>query len=60
MNDKHKITPHKGGRTDRLSARISPDEKKRIQARLEASGEGLADWIMRHVRDEEVFAEDEQ
>jgi uncharacterized protein (DUF1778 family) len=37
---------HKGGRTMRLDARLSPDEKAKLQAAAKAAGKSLSDFIM--------------
>jgi len=40
------ITPHKGGRTARFEARLTPAEKKAICAVIRASGLSFADWLV--------------
>jgi uncharacterized protein (DUF1778 family) len=37
---------HKGGRTMRLDARLSPEEKATLQAAAKAAGKSLSDFIM--------------
>ena len=34
MTTKRKVTPYKGGRTTEVRARLTPDEKKRLQTIL--------------------------
>ena len=48
MKPKRKVTPYKGGRTTEVRARLTPEEKKRLQAILE--GMSISDWIMKRVR----------
>ena len=43
------IKPHKGGRTERIYARLTPAEKRRLEAELERSGLSLSDWIISKV-----------
>lgn len=42
---KRQITPHKGGRTERLFIRITPASKERLQAICETQDISTADWI---------------
>jgi len=48
------ITPHKGGR-DKWAprARMTEDERNRLDKVMEERGESFADWIMRHVEQDE-------
>jgi hypothetical protein len=41
-----KITPHKGGRTARFEARLTPAEKEIIMECVRKSGFSAADWLM--------------
>jgi hypothetical protein len=41
-----KITPHKGGRTARFEARLTPAEKAAILKAVHASGLSSADWLV--------------
>ena len=40
------ITPHKGGRTARFEARLTPAEKEAILEVIRASGLSSADWLV--------------
>ena len=40
------ITPHKGGRTERFEARLTPAEKQAIMKVIQESGLSSADWIV--------------
>ena len=40
------ITPHKGGRTARFEARLTPAEKEAILGVIRASGLSSADWLV--------------
>jgi len=40
------ITPHKGGRTARFEARLTPAEKQAILKVIRASGLSSADWLV--------------
>jgi len=54
--DKRVIQPHKGGRTEHAPrARLTEDERKRLEKVLNRTGETMADWIARHIEmDEEL------
>jgi len=41
-----KITPHKGGRTARFEARLTPAEKEAIMKVIQASGLSYSDWLV--------------
>ncbi len=41
------ITPHKGGRTARFEARLTPAEKEAILKVIRESGLSSADWLVR-------------
>ena len=41
-----KITPHKGGRTARFEARLTPAEKAIVMECVRKSGLSAADWLM--------------
>lgn len=43
------IKAHKGGRTERVYARVTPDEKRRIRRLLAKLGKSLSDYLMEHV-----------
>ena len=43
------ITPHKGGRSERINARLTPDEKRRLTQLLSDKKLSLSDWIMEQV-----------
>jgi hypothetical protein len=45
-----KIKAHKGGRTARLEARLTPQEKETVMAAVLASGLSVADWLMAQVK----------
>lgn len=46
MNTKRTIKPHKGGRDDRIYARISKQAKVKLLARVKHEGyKSLADWL---------------
>lgn len=48
------ITPHKGGRTVMISARLTPEEKRRLTALLKQQLLSLSDYLMKSVtRDEQ-------
>jgi phosphoglycerate dehydrogenase-like enzyme len=40
------ITPHKGGRTERFEARLTPAEKQAIKKVIQESGLSSADWLV--------------
>jgi len=40
------ITPHKGGRTERFEARLTPAEKQAIMKVIQESGLSSADWLV--------------
>jgi hypothetical protein len=40
------ITSHKGGRTARFEARLTPAENEIIMALVESSGLSKSDWLM--------------
>ena len=44
VSEKRKITPHKGGRTVKVSSDVTPETKERI-VRLKAHGVSLGDLI---------------
>jgi len=41
-----KITPHKGGRTARFEARLTPAEKQAIMKVIHESGLSSSDWLV--------------
>ena len=43
------IRPHKGGRTETVNARLTPDEKTALKTVTNAAGLSLSDWIMQQV-----------
>jgi len=45
-----KITPHKGGRTERFEARLTPEEKRMIVESIKNSGLSAADWLIQIVQ----------
>lgn len=46
MNMKRTIKPHKGGRSERIYARITKDAKAKLLARVKAEGyKSLGDWL---------------
>lgn len=47
MTAKYTITPHKGGRTERISALATPETKAAIQ-RLGISAGDLIEWAVAH------------
>jgi len=49
MPEKREIKSHKGGRTERIYARLTPEEKERLQAILKREKRSLSDWIMEMV-----------
>ncbi len=51
-----KITPHKGGRTERLGIRITPANKERLRLAAELSGISVADVIGHWVSNELAFS----
>lgn len=42
---RHPITPHKGGRTKKIDARIKPEVLKMIREGLEADDVSFPDWL---------------
>jgi hypothetical protein len=49
MTNQRQIKPHKGGRSERAYIRLTPDEKRRVDAELQRTGLSLADYVMRCV-----------
>jgi hypothetical protein len=49
MTNQRQITPHKGGRSERAYIRLTPDEKRRVDAELQRTGLSLADYIVQCV-----------
>jgi hypothetical protein len=46
VNTKRIIKPHKGGRDDRIYARITKEAKVKLLARVKAEGyKSLGDWL---------------
>ena len=46
VNTKRSIKPHKGGRDDRIYARITKEAKAKLLARVKAEGyKSLGDWL---------------
>lgn len=45
----HKIKPHKGGRTERVSARVKPGTRRKLDTICQQLGISLADWIEKQV-----------
>ena len=46
MNTKRTIKPHKGGRDDRIYARMTKDAKAKLLARVKREGyKSLGDWL---------------
>lgn len=46
MNTKRTIKPHKGGRDDRIYARMTKEAKAKLLARVKAEGyKSLGDWL---------------
>jgi uncharacterized protein (DUF1778 family) len=43
---KRQIRAHKGGRTTRVDARLTPDEKQALKTILEQNGLSLSDYLM--------------
>jgi hypothetical protein len=58
-NNQRKITPHKGGRTTQIRARLTPDEKRRVDAELQRTGLSLADYIVKCVNASQPARRDE-
>ena len=42
----NKIKPHKGGRTTRLDARVTPEEKSLVLQKCKDLKMSFADWIV--------------
>ena len=45
------ITPHKGGRTERLGVRITPADLAKLGTICEAQGISRADWIAKKINE---------
>jgi hypothetical protein len=52
MRTKRTITPHKGGRTERIAARITPADLERLNQILAKRGIGFADWLEKKIKQE--------
>jgi hypothetical protein len=50
--NKRTITPHKGGRTERINARIRPDVKQRLRVILNKRGISFGDWLELQIESE--------
>lgn len=48
----HKIKPHKGGRTERVYARLTEAEKAQLQRILKREQLSLSDWIVRKLQED--------
>lgn len=49
-----KINPHKGGRTTRIYARVTPEEKSLIFQKCRDSKMSLADWIVNKAKEQSI------
>jgi hypothetical protein len=49
---KRKIEPHKGGRTERIEARITAQAKGELKQILARTSESFADWLERKIRED--------
>lgn len=52
-----KITPHKGGRTDRLYVRITPENKRKLEQLASGSA---ADWIEKMIEEKYPMKSDSE
>lgn len=49
------ITPHKGGRTERIEARLTPETRSALDSILSESNQSFADWVTRKIENMSVF-----
>ena len=48
---RYSIKAHKGGRTERLNARLTAEEKAAVMAKVKANGyKSFSDWLMAQIK----------
>ena len=50
--NKRKITAHKGGRSERVAARVTTEEKKLIRRAAQKCGLTITEWILKKARED--------
>ena len=50
MTKKRDIKPYKGGRTERVYARLTPEEKAQLNKVLKTEDLSLSDWIVKQLK----------